>query len=160
MAPGVGHEFVEVEGLIYLAQIIVKKGFVGVLESTLKLSSNRGNVVIWLWRGFRQEFQKPPRLPHLFDRILKTRGMKMHHPADEIAQMVSRVGVVTDVGDALRVKHFSTNCQNTFPHRVCDPGIQTMGNNKIESPKSLRTRLTDVHRMVGDIPQFEVPDVR
>ena len=63
MTAGVSDEFVEVEGLIDLAQIIMEKSFVGVFESSIKLSPDCRNVVVGLWRGFRQELQKPARLP-------------------------------------------------------------------------------------------------
>ena len=103
MTPGVRDEFVEVERLIDLAQIIMEESFIDVFEYPLKLCPNCRSVIVWLWRGFRQELQKPARLSHLFDRILETLRMETHHSADEIAQMVSRVSVVTDVCDTLRV---------------------------------------------------------
>src|ERR1700722_7687686 len=74
--------------------------------------------------------------------------------------MVSRVGVVTNVGDTLRVEHFLANCQNAFPDRLRNPGIETVGDNIIKSPESLRTSLADVHRMECYVLQPEVFKIR
>ena len=157
MTLGVRDEFVEVEGLIDLAQIIVEKGFVYVFEGSLKLCPNCRNVVVRLWCGFRQELQKPACLSHFFGRIIETRRVETHHAADQIAQMVSRVGVIADVCDTLRIEHFPTNCQNALSNRVRNPGVQTVGDDEVESSKSLETCLTDVHRMQADISLDRAP---
>src|SRR6202040_3706292 len=86
----------------------------------------------------------------------ESRRVETHHTTDEIAQMVARVCVVTDVGDTLRVEHFPTNCQNAFPNMLRNPGIKPVSDDKVEPSKSLGTCLTEIHRVEGDIPQTDL----
>src|SRR5580698_1208800 len=151
MPPGVSHEFMEVKRLVDFAQIVMEKSFVDVFEGPLILTSDGRHIEIWLWCGFGQELQKPARLPHLFDRILEGGRVKAHHTSDKIAQMVSGVSVVADISDTLWFEHSPANRQNTFAHRLRNPGIKAMGDDKIELSKSLGAGFTEIHRMKCDI---------
>src|SRR5438132_339357 len=158
MTLGVFDELIEVKGLIYLTQIIMKKSFVRVFDCSLKLLSDRSDVVIRIWRGFSQELQKPPCLSYLLNRILEASRMEAHHAANEITQVVPWVGVVADISYALRVQHFPTNSQNALPSRLRNPGVQAVGDDKVESPKSLGTCFAKIHRMQTEIPQAQLSD--
>src|SRR5438876_2855721 len=90
-------EFVKIEGLIKLVQIIMNKGFVRIFNGSLELCPDRRNVVVRIWFGFCQKLKEPTGLSHFFGRIIETVYVETHHTTDEIAQMVSGVGVIADV---------------------------------------------------------------
>src|SRR5206468_2239509 len=70
--------------------------------------------------------------------------------------MVTRIGVVTDVCDPLRVQHLPADSQDAFSDGSRHPGVKAVGDNVIEAPESAGSGITNVHRVQTDISQTQL----
>src|SRR5271166_3066945 len=115
------NEFVKIEWLVDFTQIVMQKHFVLLLYYPLELDPERSDVRVRNNSGLCKEFQYRTRPLCLFRRTSASHGVKADDAAGEIAQVISRVGVIANVRDTMRRHELVAECENALSGQGRNP---------------------------------------
>src|SRR5688572_11514842 len=128
----------------------MEKRTVGKLCDSIQLFLQNHAVEIGLACGIDDKFYQRASLGDSLLHIVKLVHVKAHHLACHIPHVAARISVVAHVSHAILRQVLLANCQQLIAHLLRNPGIDSMGDDEIESAETL----TDVHDV--ELPKLDI----
>src|SRR5688572_20851644 len=123
---------------------------IGKCGDAIQLFLQNHAIEIGLGASIYDEFDQRASLGDSLLGIVKLAYVKAHHLAGHIPHVTARIGVVAHVSHAILRQVLLANCQQLIAHLLRNPGIDSMGDDEIESAQTL----TDVHDV--ELPKLQI----